>query len=57
MLKRILKKSYEDVIPKELLYREKKGFAVPANYFRAQRRNTPITCEILKREWNDEKFI
>ncbi len=57
VLKRILKKSYEDVIPEELLYREKKGFAVPANYFKTQRRNVPITGEILKREWNNDKFI
>lgn len=51
MLKRILKVAYEGIIPSQILYREKKGFSVPSDYFNARRRNIPITCEILNREW------
>lgn len=31
--KYILKKAYEGIIPKNILYREKKGFSVPLNYY------------------------
>lgn len=57
MLKRIMKKAYENEIPDEILYREKRGFAVPPDYFSARRRNIPITYEILKREWKDGKIV
>ena len=57
MLKRVLKKAYKDVIPEEILYRKKKGFSIPPDYFLTRRRNIPITCEILSRGWIDEKFI
>lgn len=54
-LKRILKKAYEDVIPKELLYREKMGFSVPLGYLGEN--NVPKTYKILKQEWNKATFL
>lgn len=48
-LKRLFKKAYEDVVPRELLYRGKMGFSVPQSYLGS--RNVPITCKILQKEW------
>ena len=33
-LKGILKKAYEEMIPKEILYKQKKGFSFPASYWK-----------------------
>lgn len=54
MLKKILKDAYKEVIPEEILYRKKRGFSVPPNYFAAVRKNMPITCERLGQEWKDQ---
>lgn len=48
-LKTLLKKAYEDVFPKEILYRDKKGFAIPESYI-AHGRNT-VYEKLLKLEW------
>lgn len=53
-LKRLLKKAYEDVIPKELLYRKKMGFCVPLDYL--GNKNIPIAYRVLKREWKNQRF-
>ena len=52
-LKRIMKDAYSTVIPKEILYRKKRGFSVPSEYFAARRKNIPITCERLSHEWKE----
>lgn len=52
-LKRILKNAYIDMIPNEILYRKKRGFSVPPNYFVARKKNIPITYEILSQEWKN----
>lgn len=33
-LKGVLKKAYADIIPREILYKEKKGFSVPGSYWK-----------------------
>ena len=53
-LKRLLKKAYEDVIPKELLYRKKVGFCVPLTYVGS--RNIPDSYKVLEREWKELIF-
>lgn len=50
-LKRILKRAYQNEIPREILYREKKGFAVPYEYLINRRINQTITSGILESEW------
>jgi asparagine synthase (glutamine-hydrolysing) len=52
-LKHILKETYDNVIPKQILYRQKRGFAIPPDYFSARRKNRPITCELLNRYWRE----
>lgn len=52
-LKQILKESYEDIIPKEILYRKKKGFSIPDSYVRVSSICKTKQEEILRREWND----
>lgn len=53
MLKRILKAAYEDAIPSRILYRKKRGFSVPPNYFAARQKKIPITCDRLNQEWKE----
>lgn len=48
-LKAILKDAYRDVIPSQILDREKKGFAVPEGYFRRIQNN--IYIDIWKKDW------
>ena len=48
-LKTLLKKAYEDVFPRELLYRKKKGFAIPGNYVSGG--NNTVYERLLKLEW------
>lgn len=48
-LKTLLKKAYEDVIPKEVLYRKKQGFAIPGNYI--SEGNNTVYERLLKLEW------
>ena len=48
-LKTLLKKAYEDVLPGEILYRKKKGFAIPAKYVASG--NNTVYERILKLEW------
>lgn len=50
-LKKILKEAYEDVVPKELLYRKKMGFAIPPVYMGGK--GVPLTCKILRQEFRD----
>lgn len=50
-LKRILKKAYQKEIPREILYREKKGFSVPCEYLTGRTRNQTVTAGILENEW------
>lgn len=52
-LKRILKRAYQNEIPREILYREKKGFAVPYEYLINRRINQTITSGILESEWRN----
>ncbi|MDE7177482.1 MAG: asparagine synthase (glutamine-hydrolyzing) [Lachnospiraceae bacterium] len=47
--KGLLKKAYEPVINREILYRTKQGFAVPADYFR---RRMSVQEELLEKLWN-----
>lgn len=47
--KGLLKKAYEPVINKEILYRTKQGFAMPTAYFR---RRMSVQEELLERLWN-----
>lgn len=46
--KGLLKKAYEPVIDKEILYRPKKGFAMPVEYFR---RRISVQEELLDKVW------
>lgn len=49
-LKTLLKKAYEDVLPKEeILYRKKKGFSIPKGYI--PRGSNTIFEKLLKVEW------
>lgn len=50
-LKTLLKKAYEEVLPKEILYRKKMGFAIPAKYIRSG--NNTIYERLLKQEWKE----
>lgn len=50
MLKGALKEAYQKLIPKEILYRKKQGFNVPAKYLGSERKE--ISVSILKNEWN-----
>ncbi len=50
-LKTILKKAYEDVLPGDILYRRKQGFAVPGNYISAG--NCTSFERLLKSEWKN----
>ena len=50
-LKTILKKAYEDVLPEDILYRKKQGFAVPDNYIGVG--NCTSFERLLKSEWKD----
>lgn len=50
-LKTILKKAYEDVLPKDILYRRKQGFAVPGNYISVG--NCTSFERLLKSEWKN----
>lgn len=47
MEKGLLKKAYEKEIGKELLYRSKKGFCMPTNYFKASRSPQEVIWEQL----------
>lgn len=47
--KGLLKKAYEPVINKEILYRRKQGFGIPADYFR---RRMSVQEELLEKIWN-----
>lgn len=47
--KGLLKKAYEPVINKEILYRKKQGFGMPADYFR---RRMSVQEELLGKLWN-----
>ena len=48
-LKTLLKKAYEEVFPQEILYRKKKGFAIPGNYISGG--NNTVYERLLKLEW------
>lgn len=48
-LKTLLKKSYEDIFPKEILYRKKKGFSIPGSYVLGG--NNTVFERLLKLEW------
>jgi len=50
-LKKMMKEAYINIIPKEILYRKKRGFSVPPSYLKAVRKNLPVTCERLQEEW------
>lgn len=50
-LKTLLKAAYEDVLPKDILYRKKKGFSVPNAYI-PQGSDTKYSF-ILKQEWKE----
>lgn len=52
-LKQLLKEAYKEVIPEEILYRQKKGFSIPKNYIYNNSRSISNTEEILRREWNE----
>lgn len=52
-LKMLLKKTYQDMIPDELLNRKKTGFGVPMEYLMGMNANQPITVGILKNEWKE----
>lgn len=52
MEKGLLKKAYEKEIGKELLYRSKKGFCVPTNYFKASQSPQEL---ILEQLWKSKK--
>jgi len=48
-LKILLKKAYEDILPKKILYRKKQGFAIPYNYI--SEGNNTVFERLLKLEW------
>ena len=48
-LKTLLKKAYEDTLPKEILYRKKKGFAIPSSYISVG--SNTVFEMLLKLEW------
>lgn len=50
-LKQLLKEAYNDAIPFEILYRKKKGFAIPNNYMSISSRTNTLYEEILRKEW------
>lgn len=50
-LKQLLKEAYKNIIPDEILYREKKGFAIPDNYVHISSGCGTKYEEILKKEW------
>ena len=50
-LKTLLKVAYEDALPKDILYRKKKGFSVPNAYI-TQGSDTKYSF-ILKQEWKE----
>lgn len=50
-LKVLLKRAYEDVLPKDILYRKKRGFSVPNRYI-SQCSETKFAT-ILKQEWKE----
>lgn len=52
-LKQILKETYQDIIPKEILYRRKQGFSIPDSYVRVGSICKTVQEEILRREWED----
>lgn len=52
-LKHILKYSYREEIPTELLYRRKAGFTVPTDYLSDKRGGKPVTVGILEKEWGE----
>ncbi len=53
MLKEILKTAYDGIIPKQILFRKKRGFSVPPNYLVANRKRISITCECLNKNWKE----
>ena len=52
-LKGALKSAYKDVIPSEILYREKRGFAVPWDYLGRELNEGHVWLGVLKNEWPD----
>ncbi len=52
-LKGCLKEAYRNIIPDEILYRQKKGFAVPTDYLRKERHSGSTYLGILQNEWSD----
>ena len=44
-LKGILKKAYEEIIPREILYKQKKGFSFPASYWKKSKEDRFILWE------------
>lgn len=50
-LKGCLKEAYGGIIPNEILYRPKKGFAVPADYLRKERYFGSTYAGVLQNEW------
>lgn len=52
-LKGCLKEAYRDIIPDEILYRQKKGFGVPANYLGREKGAGSVYLGILRSEWPD----
>ena len=53
MLKGCLKKAYEGIIPDEILYRPKMGFAVPYGYLRDEWDSGHVWLGVLQREWGE----
>lgn len=52
-LKKILKDTYIDIIPKDILYHPKKGFSIPTEYLAGTNRNKSRTEVILKNNWGE----
>lgn len=52
-LKGCLKDAYKGIIPDEILYGIKMGFAVPDNYFWRERHECNINAGILKTQWGE----
>ena len=50
-LKKILKETYNDFIPKGILYRRKKGFSIPKSYFYVNYGSNSVTDTLLKKGW------
>lgn len=50
-LKALLKEAYENILPKNILYRKKKGFSVPNSYVSAGKET--IYANILREEWSE----